>query len=191
MTPKNLGLTGLFVAFVIALPLFVWSAINVNFNIRENAQGEPNFCGGTCGSNYNCQANYFCFEGYCRNPICSADTDCLCNVATPTPVTTTIKPAIKSNSESKGGTATSKPTTKSSTKPTPTYTSGITKNLQNSSEPLLRTTDDLKAPENQFIAKYAIYIFSAFILIVISTIYYAIKKKMTNDIPHIMPPTNI
>ena len=45
--------------------------------------GEPNSCGGTCGSNYNCQGGYFCFNGFCRNPICANDSDCSCD-ATPT-----------------------------------------------------------------------------------------------------------
>ncbi|KKP38817.1 hypothetical protein A2130_04950 [Candidatus Woesebacteria bacterium GWC2_33_12] len=45
--------------------------------------GEPNYCGGTCGSNYNCQGGYFCFNGFCRNPICAGDSDCNCD-ATPT-----------------------------------------------------------------------------------------------------------
>lgn len=46
--------------------------------------GEPNYCGGTCGSNYNCREGYFCFNGYCRNPICAGDSDCVCD-GTPTP----------------------------------------------------------------------------------------------------------
>jgi hypothetical protein len=66
------------------------------------APGEPNACGGTCGSNANCQGGYFCYfpdpskprEGFCRNPSCPAKTDCLCQVlgvattptATPAPV---------------------------------------------------------------------------------------------------------
>ena len=190
MSSKKLGVTGLFIAFVVALPLFVWSAINVNFNVNKRAQGEPNFCGGTCGSNYNCQANYFCFEGFCRNPICSTDTDCVCNMSTATPVAT-VKSTIKPTTESKGGSETTNPTVKSSAKASPTYSAGMTKLGTSEEESLLRTTEDLKAPENQFFAKYAIYIFGAFILIVISTIYYAVKKNRYNSIPHILPPTNI
>lgn len=52
-------------------------------------EGEPNSCGGTCGSNYNCKANFFCFEGYCRNPDCPSAISCGCS--TPS-VTTTLKP---------------------------------------------------------------------------------------------------
>lgn len=47
--------------------------------------GEPNACGGTCGSNYNCQAEFFCYQGFCRNPACQTDTDCVCPTATPSP----------------------------------------------------------------------------------------------------------
>lgn len=60
--------------------------------------GEPNSCGGTCGSNNNCKANLFCYQGYCRNPNCKTSGDCSC--ATPTPTAkpkSTFKP---------GGTAT-------------------------------------------------------------------------------------
>ena len=38
----------------------------------------PNTCGGTCGSNGNCQSDYVCFEGYCRNPSCTSSIDCVC-----------------------------------------------------------------------------------------------------------------
>jgi len=57
--------------------------------------GEPNECGGTCGSNYNCQAGLFCYQGFCRNPACQGETDCVCAVATPTPkpkITKTVTP---------------------------------------------------------------------------------------------------
>ena len=183
MSPKNLGLTGLFIAFVVALPLFVWSAINVNFNINKRAQGEPNFCGGTCGSNYNCQANFFCFEGFCRNPICSTDTDCICNTATATPFTTTsAKPTIK---------------------PTPTVTpipkggNEILISLPTeTSKPKVTAIASLipyttPVPENQFFAKYAMYIFGLFVLIVTTVLFFAIRKNRSNNISHIMPPTNI
>lgn len=144
--------------------------------------GEPNSCGGTCGSNYNCKANFYCYKGYCRNPLCSDEIDCNCSSATTAPTTKpTTKPITK------GGTTTAK----SSIKPTATYVPSISKESLGSSEPLTRTTQDLKAPENQFFAKYAIYILIGFILIVISTIYYAVKKRNYNNIPHILPPTNI
>lgn len=46
--------------------------------------GTPNYCGGTCGSNYNCQGGLYCYNGYCRNPDCPASNTCGC--ATPPPV---------------------------------------------------------------------------------------------------------
>mgnify|MGYP001591424237 CR=1 FL=1 len=48
------------------------------------AAGEPNSCSGTCGSNYNCQAGLYCYQGFCRNPLCKTDSTCKC-LATPTP----------------------------------------------------------------------------------------------------------
>ena len=41
--------------------------------------GAPNSCGGTCGSNLNCNAELYCYQGFCRNPQCSSDTDCNCS----------------------------------------------------------------------------------------------------------------
>lgn len=58
-------------------------------------QGEPNSCGGSCGSNSNCKSGLFCYQGSCRNPSCPSDTDCNC-------------PAT-------GGGATAKPTAKATT----------------------------------------------------------------------------
>lgn len=49
--------------------------------------GETNACGGTCGSNYNCNPGLYCYNGYCRNPDCPTSNTCGC---TPTP-----KPTIK------------------------------------------------------------------------------------------------
>lgn len=47
--------------------------------------GEPNSCGGTCGSNSNCASGFFCYDGYCRNPSCPSEADCNCPAgATPT-----------------------------------------------------------------------------------------------------------
>jgi hypothetical protein len=56
-----------------------------------------NSCGGTCGSNNNCQDGMFCYTptgsntGYCRNPSCAEETDCTCDAyvaPTTKPVTT-------------------------------------------------------------------------------------------------------
>lgn len=45
----------------------------------------PNYCGGTCGSNYNCQGGLFCYQGFCRNPDCPNQSSCGCSNPTPTP----------------------------------------------------------------------------------------------------------
>jgi hypothetical protein len=46
----------------------------------------PNSCNGTCGSNFNCQSNLVCYQGFCRNPSCTSETDCTCSTAVaPTP----------------------------------------------------------------------------------------------------------
>ncbi len=49
--------------------------------------GEPNECGGTCGSNENCKSGLFCYQGFCRNPNIVVNGQYVCNVTvTPTPV---------------------------------------------------------------------------------------------------------
>lgn len=153
-------------------------------------EGEPNSCGGTCGSNYNCKANLYCYQGFCRNPICSDDTDCNCSTEA------TAKPTVKPI----GGTTKSPSTTsprrtasaKASTRPT--SAGGISKGLLE----LIETentdgTDEVlpTAPENQFFTKYAIYIFAGFVLVAVTSIVIALKKKRDDNIPHILPPTNI
>lgn len=47
----------------------------------------PNSCGGTCGSNFNCASNLICYQGFCRNPSCTASTNCVCS-GTPGPTAT-------------------------------------------------------------------------------------------------------
>ncbi len=47
--------------------------------------GPTNACGGTCGSNVNCNAGLTCAYGYCRNPSCTLSTNCTCSSPTPTP----------------------------------------------------------------------------------------------------------
>lgn len=146
--------------------------------------GIPNYCGGTCGSNFNCQANYYCHQGFCRNPVCPSDSncDCIANViATATPKKT----------------ATSKPSKTATTKATSTATAGGITNYKTQS-PKITATSSLhpalveKNLENQFLLKYALPIFGIFALVVISTIFYALKKtKKQDQIPHITPPVNI
>lgn len=63
--------------------------------------GEPNSCGGTCGSNYNCKANLYCYQGYCRNPDCRTKTNCSCtsSTSTPSPKPKTASPRPTQTSE--------------------------------------------------------------------------------------------
>lgn len=145
---------------------------------------EPNSCGGTCGSNYNCKSNLYCYQGYCRNPICSEKTDCNCASATVTP-TATSKIITKISEGTTVANKTAAP------KSTPNYTGGMT--LIEKTEGLSREEEVLQTtePENIFINKYAIYIVGGFGLIVLSVIIYALKKRRDNNIPHIVPPTNI
>ena len=89
------------------------TAINNSSNSNSNnssSAGDPNSCGGTCGSNYNCAMNYFCYQGFCRSPLCKEDSDCDCKVATTaTPkviAKATIKPTLKPTIAPKGGTET-------------------------------------------------------------------------------------
>jgi len=49
------------------------------------SSGAPNTCNGTCGSNSNCSSNLICYNGYCRNPNCTSETDCTCSTSTSTP----------------------------------------------------------------------------------------------------------
>ena len=58
------------------------------------SQSNPtNACGGTCGSNYNCNSGLFCYQGFCRNPDCQSSTSCSCAL-TPSP-SPTVKPTIR------------------------------------------------------------------------------------------------
>lgn len=60
-------------------------------NPTATPTGVPNFCNGTCGSNSNCQSDYVCFQGFCRNPSCPSQTSCACPggpTSTPTPTGT-------------------------------------------------------------------------------------------------------
>lgn len=190
MTPKKQGLTGLFIAVVIALPLFVFSAINFNFNINKRAQGEPNFCGGTCGSNYNCQANFFCFEGFCRNPICASDTDCVCNPVT-SPSTTpivSVKPSSKSTPIQSGPTITPLPKGGIETAyPDPVSTKLPIIEFQTTS-PNTTTTDDLK---NRVWIDFSKYLVGVGLFIVLAITTFLFFQNHRKNKTHIMPPTNI
>lgn len=42
------------------------------------ATPSPNSCGGTCGSNTNCESSFYCYQGACRNPSCPTIANCVC-----------------------------------------------------------------------------------------------------------------
>jgi hypothetical protein len=50
--------------------------------------GGQNSCNQTCASNSDCQSGLYCYSGYCRNPLCAADSTCGCGTATATPTPT-------------------------------------------------------------------------------------------------------
>lgn len=75
--------------------------LTVNYAGESGSQSstttaEPNSCGGTCGSHYNCKAGLFCSQGFCRNPECPSETTCGCQ-ATPSPKSTSKAIARKAN----------------------------------------------------------------------------------------------
>lgn len=181
-------------------PETVIIAVDEGDNVLTNTQsatikvveGEPNFCGGTCGSNNNCQPNFFCYEGFCRNPVCASDTDCSCTItAAPTarpatsrptsrPVTTitsTQRPSPSPTIIAKGGVETLPP----SLDYTPDYP-----DIEREPDTSI-TTEDLK---NQVWPNFIKYTIGALLIAIAFGIGLAmwIKKNRTR---HILPPTNI
>lgn len=155
--------------------------------------GEPNFCGGTCGSNNNCQPNYFCYQGFCRNPVCASDTTCNCTItATPTARPATTRPTTRS--------VTNITTSRPSPTPSPTM---VTKGGVETLPPSLDyapvypdierepdtsiTTEDLK---NQVLPNFIKYLIGALLVAIALALGIAIWIKK-NRIHHILPPTNI
>ncbi len=161
----------------------------VKISEKENV---PNSCGGTCGSNYNCQANLYCYQGYCRNPLCSDKSDCNCTAATNTPTTVpTKKPVVKP-----AAITTLKPITV--ILPTETPESGKGGNfVETPTDTLMPEFDFTPEPtfvseelQNQGLSSFAKYIIGMS-LIFVFIIAIIIWKKVKNDSPHILPPTNI
>lgn len=52
----------------------------------------PAVCNSPCSVNDDCTGDNVCFEGFCRNPVCTGESDCVCPgataTATPTPTNT-------------------------------------------------------------------------------------------------------
>lgn len=139
---------------------------------------EPNSCGGTCGSNYNCQANYFCYDGFCRNASCPLSTDCSCSENTPVTYVQTPKPNSKANT----------------TNPSPTPQAISL--LEGSPTPSPVAIEDLLPENNQkgisfYFKKYKKLIFASLgvigLLIIIRILIRLIKKRKSP--PEDQPPT--
>jgi len=132
-----------------------------------------NDCGGTCGSNSNCNSNLFCYNGFCRNASCPDDPDCDCNNnnIAPTESPTTFKPSSNYTA----------------TKPQ------IIK-LEEYSSPSGKITDTSPVEkeivlDNQTsgINKYIFYLGSLFIFIILLIAFFKIKKKKTDDFKPTLP----
>lgn len=132
-----------------------------------------NSCGGTCGSNYNCNSGLYCYSGFCRNPDCPTSLTCGC--------TATVKPTTK---------ASTKP--KSSTKPTPQVVT-LAKYTASPSASPIDISDQTTTPETP--RKYDIKTVGIWagvailIFVILSMLASFIKGK--NKPPQITPPTTI
>jgi hypothetical protein len=51
------------------------AACKLSFTLTTSVTNE---CGGTCGSDSNCNTGLVCSSGLCRNPSCTSQTDCIC-----------------------------------------------------------------------------------------------------------------
>lgn len=133
-----------------------------------------NSCGGTCGSNYNCNSGLYCYSGFCRNPDCPTSLTCGC--------TATVKPTTK---------ASTKP--KSSTKPTPQivilakYTASPSASPLNNIEPTAMPNENTKKIDFKIIGIWAGV--AILIFVILSMLASFIKGK--NKPPQITPPTTI
>lgn len=157
-------------------------------------EGEPNSCGGTCGSNYNCKSNLYCYQGLCRNPICSTESDCDCSTTHATATAVSIISTVKTGTDTNLDKATTpKSTLNGSPKSTPVYTGGMT--LIDKPSDLTRneteTQTENTTPVNMFLTKYAMIIVGILLVFAIVTIIFVIKQKRNSNIPHISPPINI
>lgn len=155
----------------------------------------PNSCGGTCGSNFNCQANLYCYavgdgnQGYCRNPQCSDKADCNCPSPTTPPtqntvvktVTKTIVITVTPQAEPQRiDIAESSPSNQIDT---PT----ISPYYEPEASPE-ETIDNSSDKSKLNLVRNIILTTLFLILIVISIVIW---KNNKNNKPHILPPTNI
>lgn len=133
--------------------------------------GEPNSCNGTCGSNYNCKSNLYCYQGYCRNPFCNEDKSCGCT-ATDTPTET--KAPIK-----KGGVVTNTISSTSSPSSQPKNTIRRTTTPRQLETPITIDDvilEDVKTPSSTKTAFYFI-IGTLLVILVIGVLVYKSTKE--------------
>ncbi len=134
---------------------------------------EPNQCGGTCGSNYNCKAPLFCHNGFCRSTDCRDDVSCECK-ATPTPAPPK-KPTPRPTP--KGGEATPEVVPLSQFTPLPLST------------PVLSTPEPAEDQGGGVNPRVLGLIIGAIILAIAIILMLISKGKKSNLPPKINPPT--
>ncbi|HET7099367.1 MAG TPA: hypothetical protein VFI61_03995 [Patescibacteria group bacterium] len=138
---------------------------NSDTNSNSNT---PNSCGGTCGSNYNCNSDLYCYSGFCRNPNCPTSLTCGC--------VATAKPTIKAS-------GTPKPI-----KPTPQVVTLAKYTASPSASPASNIAE-------QTTSKYDVKTIGVWagvavlVIVLLSMLASFIKGK--NKPPQIMPPTTI
>lgn len=152
--------------------LSIISSTNQPTNPPTNPPGTPNSCGGTCGSNTNCQSGLFCYNGFCRNPSCPNDLDCVCD----TTITVTAKPTYKPKSTIKPTQYPQEVTLEEYTEPSPTE----------EAQPLPLTEEEIKKTG---FSKYIPYLL-LLILFIFIILFFKNKKKKTDDIPPITDNLN-
>ncbi len=150
---------------------------NNNNDTNANSTPDPNAtnsCGGTCGSNYNCNSGLYCYSGFCRNPDCPNSNTCGC--------TATAKPTVKASPKTGGkptpeivilSKSTAKPSAAPSVTPEPTTEESAT------------TSSNPKAFD---VKKFGMWAGLAILLfIVLSAIASLFKGK--DQPPKVSPPT--
>jgi hypothetical protein len=131
-------------------------------------QTDPNSCDGTCGSNYNCKSQYYCYQGFCRNPACPTSTNCVCTTAN-----TTIKPSVKP---------------KASLNPSPTPQVVTLEKYSTPSGKINEIPEETEAPlKTSFnILKYLPYLGILVLVIILLVILSKMLKKGNDDPPTII-----
>jgi hypothetical protein len=150
----------------------------------DSPNQEANSCGGTCGSNYNCKSEFFCYQGFCRNSACPTESDCTCAVSTPIPTT--------------------KPRATQKALATPQVItleefSTVSANVVNENEEPLNE-EEVIVNENKFnISRYLPYAVLLFIIVSLTALIFRIRKNTNKNTtenfiplnPQINPPDNI